>query len=34
LGIYHEAQRGSPRVVYGVKEEYKENLRRKIKVLC
>ena len=33
LGICHEAQRGSPRVFCGVKEEHEEEYKKKIKVL-
>ena len=33
MGIYHNAQRVSPRIVCGVEEEYGENTGRRIKVL-
>jgi len=33
LGIYHEVQMGSPKIVCGVKEEYGRSTERKIKVL-
>jgi len=33
LGIYHEAQKRSPRIICGVEEEFGEKHRRKIKVL-
>ena len=33
LGIYHEAQGGSPRIICGVEEEFREKHERKIKVL-
>ena len=31
LGIYHEAQRESPEIVYGVEEEYREGYRNEDK---
>jgi len=35
LGIYHKAQRGSPRVICGLEEEHgEENGKKKIRVLC
>ena len=33
LGIYHEAQRGSPRIIYGVEEDLEKSTGRKVKVL-
>jgi len=33
LGIYHDAQRGSPEVVCEVEEEDRESTKRKIKIL-
>jgi len=29
LGIYHEAQRGSPRIICGVEEEFGEKARER-----
>jgi len=33
LGIYHEAQRGSPKIICGVEEDLEKSTGRKIKVL-
>ena len=33
VGYIHEAQRGSPRIICGVEEEFGEKYGRKIKVL-
>ena len=33
MGIYHEAQRKSPRIICGVEEDLEKSKRRKIKVL-
>ena len=33
LGIYHEAQRGSPKIICGVEEEFGEKHRKEDKVL-
>ena len=32
LGIYHEVQKGSPGVVWGVEEKHEKNTRKKIKL--